>query len=280
MDTRTLSKLEGWKYTPFHGVALPEVKETRAPLFDNKGDQYLWERADVKTMDVAAGRKLTYVDELKTGGVQGQKIHVGKGGDLLHIRLIDTLEEACFSLVHASIEAGGRYTQIALSRGGSKLRLTTQAELLGEAAHADLRGVHVLNEERHVDHSINMRHMVPHCTSNQSIRMVVDGEAQAAFQGKIHVARDAQKTEAYQLCKSLLLSDGAQVNTKPELEIYADDVKCSHGATSGSLNEQALFYMQSRGIPREEAQALLMQAFIEEALDGLDLPEQVRAFLS
>lgn len=280
MDTKTLSKLEGWKYTPFHGVRLPEQTETRAPLFDNKGDQYLWERAEVKAIDVAAGRKLTFIDEVKSGGVIGQKINLGRGADFLHIRLVDTLVEPCFSLIHASVEAGGRYTQLVLSRGGSKLRLTTQAELLGEAAHADLRGVHVLDDDRHVDHSINMRHIVPHCTSSQTIRMVVGGESQAAFQGKIHVARDAQKTQAYQLCKSLLLSDGAQVNTKPELEIYADDVKCSHGATSGSLSEQALFYMQSRGVPREEAQALLMQAFIEEALDGLDLPEQVRAFLS
>lgn len=280
MDAKTLSKLEGWKYTSFHGVTLPDAPEAVTPIFDNRGDQYLWDRAGIKTLDVTAGRKLTYIDEIKTPGVAGQKITVGKGAELLHIRLYEPLAEASFSLVHVMVEEGGRYTQLALSRGGKLLRLSTQAELVGENAHADLRGVHLADEERHIDHSIVMRHMVPHCTSNQTIRLIAGGEARTSFQGKIHVARDAQKTEAYQLCKSLLLSDSAQANTKPELEIYADDVKCSHGATSGSLSEQALFYMQSRGLPREEAQALLMQAFIEEALDGLDLPDQVHAFLS
>lgn len=280
MDAKTLSKLEGWKYTSLHGVNLPDAPEAQTPIFDNRGDQYLWDRAEIKTLDVTAGRKLTIVDDIKDAGISGQKITLGKGAALLHIRLYETLAEAAFSLIHVTVEEGGRYTQLALSRGGKLLRLSTQADLIGENAHADLRGVHLVDGERHADHSIVMRHMKPHCTSNQAIRLVADGEAHVSFQGKIHVARNAQKTEAYQLCKSLLLSDSAQTNTKPELEIYADDVKCSHGATSGSLNEQALFYMQSRGVPREEAQSLLMQAFIEEALEGLDLSDQIRAFLS
>ncbi len=208
-------------------------------------------------------------------------INVSPGAALTHIRILDCDEQSIvLAPVHAQVGPGGTYTQILLTRGGKLVRCTVQGELQGEAAHIDLRGVHRLGGTAHVDQSIFMRHLVPHCTSSQSLRYIVEGEAQGAFQGKIQVARDAQKTAAYQLCKSLLLSDTAQMNTKPELEIFADDVKCSHGATCGALDTKALFYMQSRGVPKEEAESLLMQAFIEDAFDGLNLSDDIRAFIA
>lgn len=209
-----------------------------------------------------------------------QFIQVNEGAQLLHIRVMDTDDKSIvFAPVHVQVGQGGTYTQILMSRGAELSRYTVQGELQGKNAYIDLRGVHRLHDMRHVDQSIFMRHMVPYCTSNQSIRYIVDGEASGAFQGKIHVARDAQKTAAYQLCKSLLLSERAQINTKPELEIYADDVKCSHGATIGALDQKAMFYMQSRGVPKAEAEALLMEAFVEDAFDGLDIAPNIRAFI-
>lgn len=208
-------------------------------------------------------------------------VNVAAGSALTHIRVVDSDRlSVLLAPIHAQVGAGGTYTHVLITRGGKIARFTMQGELQGETAHIDFRGVHRLNGDAHVDQSIFMRHLVPNCTSNQSLRYIVEGEAQGAFQGKIQVARDAQKTAAYQLCKSLLLSETAQMNTKPELEIFADDVKCSHGATCGALDEKSMFYMQSRGIPKADAERLLVQAFVEDAFDSLSISDEIRTFIA
>lgn len=277
---KDIGKLEGWKYTPLHGVVLPDSVTPLAPVFDNKGDQYIWDRAGaVDTIHIATGQSHYQLDDAKAGPITAQKITVEAGAHMLHVRLFDAFEAPYFAPVHVTVGAGGTYTQLTVSHGGKLLRLSTQVELLGETARADLRGIHKVADERHVDQMILIKHMAPNCESNQNVRYVIDGEANAAFQGKIFVDQVAQKTMAYQLCKSLLLSDSAQMNTKPELEIYADDVKCSHGATTGALDEKAMFYLQSRGVPKAEAQKLLMQAFVEAVLEDLELPDEAQAAL-
>jgi len=125
---------------------------------------------------------------------------------------------------------------------------------------------------QHVDNFTLIEHTVPRCTSNQYYKGVLDNAATGAFNGKIHVFRDAQKTEAYQRNNNILLTDTAKMQTKPQLEIYADDVKCSHGATVGQLDENALFYMQSRGIPKAESRLLLMFAFAQEVISRIKAP--------
>ena len=123
-----------------------------------------------------------------------------------------------------------------------------------------------------------MRHTAPHGTSRQTVKNVLAGRSRGVFQGRIEVARDAQKTDGYQMNQALLLSPDAEIDTKPELEIFADDVKCSHGATVGELDAEQLFYLRSRGIPDAEARSMLVRAFLAEALDAVT-HDAVRAVL-
>lgn len=149
---------------------------------------------------------------------------------------------------------------VALPGVSADVRL--RVELDGEGARFVLNGVGICNSDENVSVSVDLRHNVPNCTSSQLFKNLAGGSARMDFYGRIVVARDAQKTEAYQANHNLLLSDAARVNTKPQLEIYADDVKCSHGATVGKLNEDEQFYMRSRGISLEEARFLQMISFV------------------
>lgn len=142
-------------------------------------------------------------------------------------------------------------------------------ELVGEGAEANLYGAYVCGSDENVKMAVDMHHKVPHCNSRQLFKGIAGGESRVDFYGKIIVAQDAQRTEAYQENHNLLLSDKAKVDTKPQLEIYADDVKCSHGATIGRLNEEEQFYMRSRGISLEDAKVLQMISFIAPVLENV-----------
>ena len=142
-------------------------------------------------------------------------------------------------------------------------------ELIGEGAEANLYGAYVCGSDEKVKMAVDMYHKVPHCNSRQLFKGIAGGESRVDFYGKIIVAQDAQRTEAYQENHNLLLSDKAKVDTKPQLEIYADDVKCSHGATIGRLNEEEQFYMRSRGITLEDAKLLQMISFIAPVLENV-----------
>lgn len=141
--------------------------------------------------------------------------------------------------------------------------------LLGEGAEANVYGAYVCGGSEKVGISVDMRHSVAHCNSRQLFKGVAGGTSKVDFYGKITVAQDAQKTEAYQENHNILLSDGAKVDTKPQLEIYADDVKCTHGATIGRLNEEEQFYMRSRGISLEDAKVLQMISFISPVFESI-----------
>lgn len=142
--------------------------------------------------------------------------------------------------------------------------------LVGEGAEANIYGAYVCGGDERVKISVDMHHKVPHCNSRQLFKGIAGGTSRVDFYGKIIVAQDAQKTEAYQENHNILLSDGAKVDTKPQLEIYADDVKCSHGATIGRLNEEEQFYMRSRGISLEDAKVLQMISFISPVLEHIE----------
>ena len=141
--------------------------------------------------------------------------------------------------------------------------------MLGEGADFSLSGAYLAAGTQHVDTTIRVDHANPRARSRQHVKGVLTGKAQGVFQGKIIVQRGAQQTDGHQMSRALLLSPTARVNTKPELEIYADDVKCGHGATTGALSQEALFYLTSRGIDRESARALLIGAFVEEVLEDI-----------
>ena len=142
--------------------------------------------------------------------------------------------------------------------------------LVGEGAEANIYGAYVCAGQDKVRIAVDMHHEVPYCNSRQLFKGIAGGESKVDFYGKIIVAKDAQRTEAYQENHNILLSDGAKVDTKPQLEIYADDVKCSHGATIGRLNEEEQFYMRSRGIPLEDAKVLQMISFIAPVLEHIE----------
>lgn len=159
-----------------------------------------------------------------------------------------------------------------LTLNGGFVRNNVHVKLADEYSESHIYGLALVDSNQHVDNYTFIDHAVPNCTSNELYKNILDDEATAAFNGKILVRKDAQKTEAYQTNKNICLTDSAKMYTKPQLEIYADDVKCSHGATIGQINEEALFYLKSRGIGAHEARMMLMYAFAHEVISRIRVP--------
>ncbi|MGB5902945.1 MAG: Fe-S cluster assembly protein SufD [Xanthobacteraceae bacterium] len=194
----------------------------------------------------------------------------GDGADVQHIRLVEDARDAA-NIATAIVTLGERtqYRAFNLTSGGAVCRYQAFLRFGGQNAHADVNGVSLLNGRQHADNTLVLDHAVPHCTSNEVFRAVVDDQAHSVFQGRINVHPDAQKTDARMMTRALLLSDEAEADNKPELEIFADDVQCGHGATTGALDDSLLFYLRARGLPEKEAQALLIQAFVGEAMESI-----------
>ena len=176
------------------------------------------------------------------------------------------------------VQAGQRTDMVLLVMPGVSCDIKLDVTLSGEGAEANIYGAYVCGADESVKIAVDMHHDVPHCNSRQLLKGIAGGRSRVDFYGKIIVAQDAQRTEAYQENHNILLSDDAKVDTKPQLEIYADDVKCSHGATIGRLNEEEQFYMRSRGITLEDAKVLQMISFIAPVLDAI--PESDREDMS
>ncbi len=153
---------------------------------------------------------------------------------------------------------------------GKFVRNNFRVNLNGENGEATINGVFINENEDHTDSRILIKHNAPHCESFQTFKGILNDQSSGVFNGKVYVAEGAQKTNAFQSNKNILLSEDAVINTKPELEIYADDVKCSHGATCGQLDESAIFYAQTRGIPKEKAKKLIVFAFAQEVVQAID----------
>ncbi|MCO6147603.1 Fe-S cluster assembly protein SufD [Flavobacterium sp. NRK1] len=159
------------------------------------------------------------------------------------------------------------------SFGGNITRNNLNFYHQGEHIESTLKGITIIGDKQLVDHYTLVRHAEANCESHQNYKGIFDDNATGVFNGKIYVEKEAQKTDAFQQNNNILLSDKATINAKPQLEIFADDVKCSHGCTIGQLDESAMFYMQSRGIPQKEAKALLMYAFSNEVIESIRIPE-------
>lgn len=201
------------------------------------------------------------------------EIHLGDGAHLQHYRLNLEEEHAQHvGAVHVDLQRNARFRGFAIALGASVMRIDYQLNHRGPGAELDLQGIYLPRNQQVVDYHTNVCHWVPHCTSSEVFRGIVSDSAQAIFNGRIYIHQDAQKTLAELSNKNLLTSNKAEVNTKPELEIYADDVKCAHGATISQLNENARYYLQSRGLSRAEADVMLSFGFINELLEQIAQP--------
>jgi Fe-S cluster assembly protein SufD len=168
--------------------------------------------------------------------------------------------------VDAVAEEDGHIELFSLARGAALARVEARVLLRGARAHAGLSGLYLGRGRQHPDHHTTIDHAAAETTSRELFKGILSGRAHGVFHGRVHVRPDAQRIDASQTSRALLLSDGARINTKPQLEIYADDVRCSHGASVGSLDADQLFFLRSRGIGEREARALLAQGFAREAL--------------
>lgn len=177
-----------------------------------------------------------------------------------------------FNRTHILQSNASRVNSYTLSLDGKLIRNNLQLSLNGEGCESHMYGLYLLNGNTLVDNHTVADHQKPNSFSNELYKGIMDDQSRGVFNGKIYVRPDAQKTNAFQSNRNILLSDGAKVNTKPQLEIWADDVKCSHGCTTGQLDEEALFYLQTRGISKKNAQAMLLYAFAGEVIDTINIP--------
>jgi Fe-S cluster assembly protein SufD len=200
-------------------------------------------------------------------------IHIGDHASLEHIRVQeDAASNFNVGSVHAKVGRGASYLNHQYILGGGLARADIHVALTGAEATTELHGLIFANQTQHLDVRTVIDHQVPNTRSTEDFRGIADHRGRVVFNGKVIVSKDAQQTDARQSSRNLLLSPQAEIDTRPELEIYANDVKCAHGATVGQLDATALFYLQSRGIAREEARALLTHAFAAEVIERVPIP--------
>ncbi|MGD0582349.1 MAG: Fe-S cluster assembly protein SufD [Bacteroidales bacterium] len=198
------------------------------------------------------------------------EVFVGENARFDIIRVQNEHNNACKitnTFIHQEKNSSASSNNITLH--GGLVRNSTYHFLSGEGAQSTSYGLYLADKWQHIDNYVNVEHLAPNCTSNQLFKGVIDDMATAAFNGRIYVAKDAQGTSAYQRNNNILLTDDARMDTKPQLEIHANDVKCSHGATVGQLDGNALFYLQSRGIEKREARLMLMFGFAHEVIENI-----------
>ena len=197
-------------------------------------------------------------------------VSIGDGARFDHVRLIEDGREA-FNISSAVVTLGAKahYNTFGMTSGSNVSRYQAVIAFAGEGSKVETNGVNLLNGRQHADTTLFLDHAVPNCSSREIFRAVVDDRGHSVFQGRMIVRPKAQKTDAKMMTRALLLSDEAEADNKPELEIFADDVTCGHGATTGALDESLLFYLRARGLSEKEAQALLIQAFVGEAIESI-----------
>lgn len=221
---------------------------------------------------LARGARLMLVETSAGAGIYLHtpvtEIELADGAVLTHVRLQDEAAAAFhLSTVYVELAEAASYDSFVLNVGSHITRTEIHARLAGANGSVHLSGAQLLRGTQHADFTSVVRHEAPSCASRQTVKNVLAGRSRGVFQGRIEVAPAAQKTDGYQMSQALLLSPDAEIDTKPELEIFADDVKCSHGATVGDLDADQLFYLRTRGIAEREARVILVRAFLAEALD-------------
>jgi len=228
-------------------------------------------------LKLAKGAQATLVESFVAAeGAKSYQTHdsvviwIGDEAELQHVRLMeDALDAAHVTTGIFTIGAKATLHTFNLTNGGSVSRDQGFIRFAGEGSELTTNGVNLLGARRHGDTTLVVDHAVPHCSSREVFRAVLDDRAHSVFQGRIIVQPDAQKTDGKMMTRALLLSDETEADSKPELEIFADVVTCGHGATAGALDESLLFYLRARGLPEKEAQALLIAAFVGEAIESI-----------
>ncbi len=232
---------------------------------------------------LAEGARLTLIEEHSGENALSAPVliaNVGASANLHMARFQDQADST--SHLGLSVLKLGEHARIngfTLSKGSRLARMESHVEFMAEDAELVLSAIYLGASGQHHDITTIVRHEVPNCASNQVIRGVLNDDAHGVFQGKVRVAPDAQKTDGQQMSRALLLSRDAVADAKPELEIFADDVVCAHGATVGELDETLLFYLKSRGIPKAQAQAMLIKAFLGDALEQIE-DDDIASFMN
>ena len=207
------------------------------------------------------------------------EVFIGQNAEVNYAYLqLETKTSTSINYVEARLQKDARYHITTVTLDGKLVRNNVNAYMDGENALATLNGLYIGKDSNHIDNHILVDHRVPNCNSHQVYKGVLDDESTGVFNGKIFVQKDAQKTNAYQSSKAVLLSDDASMNSKPQLEIFADDVKCSHGAAIGQVSKNELFYLLARGIDKDTARGILTYAFANGIINDIKVPE-LRAYL-
>jgi Fe-S cluster assembly protein SufD len=219
--------------------------------------------------------------------VSHTRLAIGAGASVKHLRLAASEASKHLSSMAVTLAEGAHYEPLQMAVNGTLLRAEAAIRYDGPHARCHYTGAMLLRARSHADFTLVVDHAAPDCESRELVKAVLDGRSRGVFQGKVIVERGAQKTDGKQMANALLLSDDAEFDSKPELEIFADDVVCGHGSTAGQLDEDMLFYLQARGISEAEARSLLIAAFVGEALDSIEnealraaLDEKVAAWLA
>lgn len=262
-------------------VEVPEATEVDTPVhlvFVSSGASP--DRVSYPRVLVLAGRnsRLRMVDSY-VGPSGGRyftnavvEIAASEGAELEHYRYIGESPRAFHvGATRTRLDAGASYTCTSVATGARIARNDLSVLMDAPGASCVLRGLYSTSGSQHIDNHIDIDHAKPSCTSDQYFKGILDGRSKAVFSGRVLVRKDAQKTEAHQSDKNLILSEGARINTKPSLEIYADDIQATHGATAGAVADDALFYMRSRGLDEDTARRLLVSGFAAEILDTIPL---------
>ncbi len=226
-------------------------------------------------LDVAAGTEVTVLETFEGSDEAhmanySTRINLGAGAKFTHITIDQSSKKAThFHTMEYAIGADVELRNLVVNSGASLSRTQMFGRFEGEGTHANLSGLNLVDDGQHCDITMDMTHTVENTSAQELFKSVVRNRAKAIFQGRIVVESQAQKTDAKMMAQGLMLTEGAQILTKPELEIFADDVQCGHGCTCGELDADTLFYLMSRGIPKAEASSMLIRAFVQELLDPI-----------
>lgn len=255
-------------------LVIPKGKQVLQPIELKLAGTEAGQFTTTLHIDVERGAEVTVIERQSGEGQYWKnidiRINLAENAVLNHYRFC---EEDPFCVVTERTQVtqsrDSRYNMVAINGCAGFGRADFGIKMVGEGAECDLAGLTLLAGKQHSDTTIVVDHIAPHCRSSQFFKTVLNDQSRGVYQGKIHVHKDAQKTDGYQLSNNLLLSPLAEMDIKPELEIYADDVKCSHGTTTGQLDETPLFYLMSRGISKDDARRLLLEAFLGEVLEKI-----------
>ena len=259
-------------------ISVPNKAQVEKPIlllsFDQaNGGQLIQPRVWIEVGDFS---EVTFIDQSISLGESSyfvNEVVEVKGGVNSHVHYYRIQNEGKnvieVSTIEADIQKDSTFNSVNISLSGDMVRNNLNLNLVGSNSEGNMYGIYLLNGKTHVDNHTNVDHTIPHAESNELYKGILADQSRGVFNGKIFVRQDAQKTNAFQQNNNILLSDDATVNTKPQLEIWADDVKCSHGCTVGQLDEEALFYLQTRGIDKLQAKGLLLHAFAGQVLEKI-----------